>query len=129
VKRRERLSGRRRFAAVRAERMSAGTAALRVHVSANGLPHARFGFAIPKALGGAVVRNTLRRRLRAALEPRRPELAGLDVVVSAFPPALRLHFAALQAELAHCIDAARRRMAENGPSRSGAARVLMPSSA
>ena len=129
MKRRERLSGRRRFAAVRAERMSAGTAALRVHLAGNALPNARFGFAIPRALGGAVVRNTLRRRLRAALEPRRPELVGLDVVVSAYPPAVGLPFAELQIELGQCIDAARRRMAENGPSRSGASRVLMPSPA
>jgi ribonuclease P protein component len=129
VKRRERLSGRRQFAAVRAERASAGTAALRVHLAANGLTHARFGFAIPKSVGGAVERNTVRRRLRAILEPRRDELAGLDVVVSTSPSALHLPFADLAAELWRSLGAARRRMAENGSVRPGPRRALMPSPA
>lgn len=126
MKRRERLSGRRQFAAVRAERASAGTSALRVHVAANGLAHARFGFAIPKSVGGAVQRNTVRRRLRAALEPRRPELAGLDVVVSTSPSALGLRFTDLEAELWRSLGTAQARMAENGPIRPGPRRALMP---
>jgi ribonuclease P protein component len=129
VKRRERLSGRRQFAAVRAERAAAGIAAFRVHVAANGLAHARFGFAIPKSVGGAVVRNTVRRRLRAALEPRRPELAGLDVAVSASPAILQLRFATLEAELWRSLGAARSRMAENGAVTLGPRRALMPSPA
>lgn len=127
MKRRERLSGRRQFAAVRAERNSAGGAALRVHVAANGLAHARFGFVVPKSVGGAVVRNTVRRRLRAALEPRRAELRGLDVVVSASAPALALRFADLEAELWSRLGAARSRMAENAAHSSGPRRALMPS--
>ena len=138
MKRRERLSGRRQFAAVRAERASAGTAALRVHLAANGLVHARFGFAIPKSLGGAVARNTVRRRLRAALEPHRAELAGLDVVVSTSPSALALPFADLAAELWRSVERARariadgapsRRLAENGAIRPGPRRALTPSPA
>lgn len=138
MKRRERLSGRRQFAAVRAERASAGTAALRVHLAANGLGHARVGFAIPKSVGGAVQRNTVRRRLRAAIEPRRAELAGLDLVVSTSPGALAMPFADLAAELWRCVDRARervrdgappRRMAENGSIRPGPRRALSPSPA
>ncbi|HZS14160.1 MAG TPA: ribonuclease P protein component [Candidatus Dormibacteraeota bacterium] len=129
MKRRERLSGRRRFAAVRAGRASAGTAALRVHVAANGLPHARLGFAVPKSAGGAVERNTIRRRLRAALEPHRPELAGLDVVVSASAAVLAMRFADLATELWRCIGAARSRMAENGRTRPGPLRALSPTPA
>jgi len=129
VKRRERLSGRRQFAAVRAERAAAGNTALRVHVRANGLHHARLGFAIPKSLGGAVARNTVRRRLRAALEPRRSELAGLDVVVSTSPSALQLRFADLEAALWSAVGAARSRLAENGAVRPGPRRALMPATA
>jgi ribonuclease P protein component len=129
VRRRERLSGRRQFAAVRAERAAAGTPALRVHLAANGLGHARLGFAIPKAAGGAVQRNTLRRRLRAALQPRRAELRGLDVVVSASAAALAMRFADLETELWRCLGAARRRLAENGTVRPGPRRALMPSPA
>jgi ribonuclease P protein component len=128
---------------VRAERISAGTAALRVHLAPNGLAHARFGFAVPKSLGGAVVRNTVRRRLRAALDPRRAELAGCDLVVSAFPAATALRFAELETELAGCLEralpamraAVERRSAdagaplltENGAVRPGPRRALMPS--
>ncbi len=126
MKRRERLSGRRQFAAVRAGRIAAGTGSLRVHLAANGLDHARVGFAIPKALGGAVQRNTVRRRLKAALDPRRAELAGLDVVVSASPSALQLRFADLEAELWRGIGAAHAKMAENGAIRPGPRRALMP---
>jgi ribonuclease P protein component len=126
VKRRERLSGRRQFAAVRAGRIAAGGPSLRVHLAANGLEHLRAGFAIPRSVGGAVARNTVRRRLRAALDARRHELAGLDVVISASPSALALPFADLETELWRCIGAARSRMAENGAVRPGPRRALMP---
>jgi ribonuclease P protein component len=126
VRRRERLSGRRQFAAVRAERVSAGSVALRVHLKANGLAHARVGFAIPRAAGGAVQRNILRRRLRAALAPRRVELAGYDVVVSASAAALQMRFADLESELWRCLGAARGRLAENGTVRPGPRRAPMP---
>ena len=138
-----RLSGRRRFAAVRAERISAGCGALRVHLAANGLDHARFGFAIPKGVGGAVIRNTVRRRLRAALHPRREELAGLDVVVTAAAGAAAQGFAQLDADLGRCLeralptararshrrlgDAGRPQLAENGTVNPGPRRTFAPS--
>jgi ribonuclease P protein component len=135
VKRRDRLSGRRQFAAVRAARVSAGGGALRVHLAPNELTHVRLGFAIPKTVGGAVVRNTVRRRLRAALDPRREQLAGLDVVVSTSPAAAGLSFADLDAELGRCLERARARveasvppaLAENGTVTPGPRRALMPS--
>lgn len=130
MRRRDRLTGRRQFAAVRAERISAGSGALRVHLAPNGLDHPRFGFAVPKSVGGAVVRNTVRRRLRSALHPRRAELAGLDVIVSVGPQAADQSFAQLDADLGRCLeralptarsrrsrrsgDAPRARLAENG---------------
>jgi len=139
------LSGRRRFAAVRAERIAAGSGALRVHLAPNGLAHARFGFAIPKSVGGAVVRNTVRRRLRAAFDPRRVELSGLDVIVSVSPAAATLSYTDLDAELGRCLaralPLARRRQqrgpgdapvppkAENGAVRPGPRRALSPSPA
>jgi ribonuclease P protein component len=138
VKRRDRLSGRRQFAAVRAARVNAGGGALRVHLAPNGLTHVRLGFAIPKTVGGAVVRNTVRRRLRAALEPRREQLAGLDVVVSTSPAAARLSFADLDAELGRCLERARARvqpsasqsrLTENGAVTPSPRRALMPSPA
>lgn len=74
---------------------------------------ARFGFTITKKLGNAVVRNRVRRRLKAALA----EIANafgdprFDYVVVARPPSLDRPFADLKADLV----AALRRV--NGPQR------------
>lgn len=55
---------------------------------------------IPKAVGGAVVRNRLRRRLRALLAPRLRRLpAATTLVVRALPGAGELDSAALAAAL------------------------------
>jgi len=57
----------------------------------NALEHNRYGFVTGKRLGGAVVRNRLRRRLRESIRvlPARP---GWDVVVSAKMPAAGASF-------------------------------------
>src|SRR5256886_9533081 len=48
----------------------------------NQLPESRFGFSIKKALGGAVVRNRIRRRLREIVRCHRMEIpAGWDIVI------------------------------------------------
>lgn len=48
----------------------------------------RVGFVVSKALGGAVVRNQVKRRLRALVAARIPQLpAGVDLVVRAQPAA------------------------------------------
>ncbi|HWZ96871.1 MAG TPA: ribonuclease P protein component [Candidatus Dormibacteraeota bacterium] len=51
-------------------------------VKANNLPQSRFGFSIKKALGGAVVRNRIRRRMREIARLHREEIpAGWDIVI------------------------------------------------
>lgn len=53
-----------------------------VFVRTNELPRSRFGFSIKKALGGAVVRNRIRRRLREMVRCRQQEIAaGWDIVI------------------------------------------------
>ena len=48
----------------------------------NGLPYSRFGSSVKRALGGAVVRNRIRRRIREILRLHRQEIApGWDVVI------------------------------------------------
>ena len=69
----------------------AGSRLLVVHAtrtgSRAGLPP-RVGFVVSKAVGGAVVRNRVKRRLRALVAARLGGLpAGVDVVVRANPPA------------------------------------------
>ena len=49
---------------------------------ANGLPHNRYGFVTSRAVGKAVVRNKVRRRLREAVRSL-PLEDGWDVVVIA----------------------------------------------
>lgn len=53
-----------------------------VFVRQNELALNRFGFSIKKALGGAVVRNRIRRRLREIVRCHRQEIsAGWDIVI------------------------------------------------
>ena len=59
---------------------------------------ARYGFAIPKRVGGAVTRNRIKRRLRAiARNADHPK--GWDFVIYAFPAAADATFAQLSASL------------------------------
>jgi ribonuclease P protein component len=90
--------------------------ALRVGVAENGLDKARVGFAVPRATGGAVQRNRLRRRLRELLRPRLAELAGVDVVISVRRDARKLSGPELAAELERCTAGAlnRRRGTSGG---------------
>jgi len=67
---------------------------------ANELPQSRFGFSIKKALGGAVVRNRIRRRLREIVRCHRLEIpAGWDIVIHPKSSVARAPFAALTADL------------------------------
>ena len=60
----------------------------------------RAGFVVSKAVGGAVVRNRVRRRLRHLMRPRLERLPdGTDVVVRALPDAANRTYSALAADL------------------------------
>ncbi len=53
----------------------------------NGLPISRFGFSVSKRVGGAVVRNQVRRRVREVVRLQLPQIAtGYDVVFVARTP-------------------------------------------
>ena len=71
-----------------------------VFFRANELPQSRFGFSIKKALGGAVVRNRIRRRLREVVRCHRLEIpAGWDIVIHPKSKVATAPFAALTEEL------------------------------
>jgi ribonuclease P protein component len=71
-----------------------------VFFRANELPQSRFGFSIKKALGGAVVRNRIRRRLREMVRCHRLEIpTGWDIVIHPKSSVARAEFAALRADL------------------------------
>jgi len=74
---------------------------------ANELPQSRFGFSIKKALGGAVVRNRIRRRLREMVRCHRLEIpAGWDIVIHPKNSVARAEYAALAADLLRLLKSA-----------------------
>jgi ribonuclease P protein component len=78
-----------------------------VFIRANQLPLSRFGFSIKKALGGAVVRNRIRRRLREIVRCHRPEIpAGWDIVIHPKSTVARAEFVALTADLLRLLKSA-----------------------
>lgn len=69
----------------------------------NGLPHNRYGYAIGKRVGAAVVRNRVRRRLREII--RACTLAsGYDIVVTAGEASAAATFDQLTAAVRFCAE-------------------------
>ena len=71
-----------------------------VFLRANGLGLSRFGWSVKKALGGAVRRNRIRRRIREIVRLHRQEIApGWDIVIHPRSSAATARFSALAEEL------------------------------
>jgi ribonuclease P protein component len=71
-----------------------------VFYRANGTPDSRFGISVKKALGGAVVRNRIRRRIREILRRNQSEISsGWDFVIHPRHSVKQAEFTALEAEL------------------------------
>jgi ribonuclease P protein component len=67
----------------------------------------RVGFVVSKAVGGAVVRNQVKRRLRHSVRAHLDLLPpGSELVVRALPAAASLSYAELDAALVRCLDRA-----------------------
>ena len=86
---------------------------------------ARFGFIVSKKVGGAVRRNLVRRRLKAACYEAlcgesTADLAGVDVVVRALPSAAAADWAALRSEVLAAVS--NRRPRERSGAGTSAAR-------
>ncbi len=65
---------------------------------------ARFGFIVSKQIGGAVVRNTVRRRLKAICAQSLPDVRdGADVVIRALPGAGLAEFDELRSQVVRCL--------------------------
>jgi ribonuclease P protein component len=82
----------------------------------------RAGFVVPKAVGPAVTRNTVRRRLRHLVREELPRLApGTDLVIRVLPDAAGRSYTELGGHLRTAIEAARRPHGPaSGRSRRGA---------
>ncbi|MHB8413391.1 MAG: ribonuclease P protein component [Candidatus Acidiferrales bacterium] len=95
-----RLVRRSEFEAVYREGRRRSSATFLIFLRANGLPRDRFGMSVKKALGNAVVRNRIRRRIREVLRLHREEiLPGWDVVIHPSRSVATLEFTKLEAEL------------------------------
>jgi ribonuclease P protein component len=78
-----------------------------VFFRANALPQTRFGVSIKKALGGAVVRNRMRRRVREIVRCHRREIpAGWDIVIHPKSAVAKARFAELTADLLRLLEGA-----------------------
>lgn len=89
----------------------------------------RFGFIITKRVGVAVVRNRMRRRLKAITAGMLEEVpTGVDVIIRVHPEAVALDFAALEAGARSAIArAVKRAERENRRRRSDRPAVLSTS--
>ena len=77
----------------------------------------RFGISVKKALGGAVVRNRIRRRIREILRRNRTEIpSGWDIVIHPRRSVAQAPFAPLEAELVRLL----REHRPESPSEAGA---------
>ena len=75
----------------------------------------RVGFVVSKAVGGAVARNRVRRRLRAQVATLLSAApSGLDIVVRAQPAAAQADSPALAAELDRLLTVVRSRLRSTG---------------
>jgi len=64
----------------------------------------RFGFIISKQVGTAVIRNTVRRRLKAVCAELITQVPqGTDVVIRALPASASASFSELRADVERCL--------------------------
>lgn len=64
----------------------------------------RVSYAVGRRVGGAVQRNLVRRRLRAAMQELAPTLTGRAWLVGASPEASDLHFVQLRSHCSAAVD-------------------------
>lgn len=70
-----------------------------------GVPGPRIGFTTPRALGGAVVRNRLKRRLREAVRARLEQLSPeWSIVINPRRAALQCAFPDLEREIVRLFE-------------------------
>jgi ribonuclease P protein component len=109
---RQRLRGRGEFSATIRAGRKAGRGCLVVYLAAGETGSARppcAGFVVGRVVGSAVVRNTVRRRLRHLVRPRLNDLPnGAKVVVRALPEAAARDYAGLGEDLDSALAAVTR---------------------
>lgn len=95
VKGRQYLKNSAQFSLVYEKGRSWATDLLVMKALANGLDFARFGFSVSRRVGGAVVRNRLKRRLREIMR-QAPVRPGWDVIYIVRPAASEASYPGLK---------------------------------
>jgi ribonuclease P protein component len=88
-----------------------------IYLCDESLVDVRVGFTVGRALGGAVQRNRLRRRLREAVRLSLPSaaLGGIDMVIQPRKSALEADFARLQRQIAAAFRAVQQNRGADRP--------------
>lgn len=105
MRRAQRLRRRQEFAAVYRRGRPFRADLLIMRVLRTGGPQSRFGFTASKAVGNAVVRNRVRRRMREAARSL-PVAAGYDIVFNSRARAATATFAQIRVEMRSLLDRA-----------------------
>jgi ribonuclease P protein component len=95
MQRKLRLTRPQDFSSVYRKGTSRSSSLLVLRALPNGLSVSRFGFSVSKRVGGAVVRNTMKRRLREILRIM-PIQSAWDIVFIVRPPAASADFSTLK---------------------------------
>ena len=95
MRKEQRLRRRQDFASAYRRGRAQGSALLVIRINPNGGGVTRWGFVAGKVVGGAVVRNRVKRRLREAARSL-DVTGGLDIVVGARKPAAEANYAQLR---------------------------------
>ena len=106
MRRQQRLCRSQDFAAVHQEGRGTSNNLLVVRTRPNALGHNRYGFVVGKRVGGAVVRNGVKRRLRAVVDQLAPD-GSLDVVLIARAPIVHVDYDELVQSVTHLFRRAR----------------------
>jgi len=102
----QRLTKRRDFAAVYRKGRALAHPLVVLRLLPNQLPYSRYGFAVSKTVGKAVVRNQVRRRLREGIRTLLVQ-PGWDIVVIARPRAAAADFHTLRRATAGLLSRAK----------------------
>ncbi|KAA9106284.1 ribonuclease P protein component [Microbacterium rhizomatis] len=91
-------------AVVRRGQRCAGAHTVTYVVTSGEVRASRFGFIVSKQVGNAVVRNTIRRRLKAVCFEALPSVRpGSEIVIRALPTAATAAYGDLRDEVARCL--------------------------
>lgn len=108
MKKHQRLVRGSDFDRVRKQGRSWAHPLLVLAVDRNELEGTRFGFVVGRRVGGAVVRNRVKRRLREAVRRHLEEVpGGWDVVLIARPPVASAPFADVEGALVQLLSRAK----------------------